>query len=272
MRRKQHTTLNVWSFNHRGRPAYDSDSNSDSGGASDVHADEVADPRDARLMREMDLSSRYEAVQYRPNPWSIARINAASRTSFLKPALPPTPGPARSPRSKPIVKAFEKQEKRGPRGVQSTVRDVRNPGDNSVDAAGVDKPCAAERDNSSAKESSQNTVRGCPQRTELPESPSPAHKPQIGSAMCATEALEEEKPAHISTFSDRFTQSAHARPLEARRIFTTHQATRSSPDAHQSALDVSYHAVRDRLTFHASSPGPRSHLSASGETHSNPDN
>jgi hypothetical protein len=87
--------MSLWSSSHRGRAGYVSDSDS----GSDVDAG----THEARLMREMDLSGRHETVEYRPNPWSIARINAASR---------PLPKPGRSPpkpRPKPIVEAFKKQ-------------------------------------------------------------------------------------------------------------------------------------------------------------------
>lgn len=74
----------MWSFNLRAR----------NDGSSDDDDDD--DQGEARLIREMD---RHETVEYRPNPWRIARINAASRP------------PARSP-PKPIVEAFKKQAQR----------------------------------------------------------------------------------------------------------------------------------------------------------------
>ncbi|KAH0834973.1 hypothetical protein J3R83DRAFT_10685 [Lanmaoa asiatica] len=279
----QHTpTPNVWSSNYRVRPAYLFDSDSDSGCVSDLDADAIskADASDAGLMREMDLSGRHEAVEYRPNPWSIARINAASRSSFPKPALARTPGPARSPskpQRKPIVEAFKRQAKQGPRGSQPViVRKVNNLGDNSIGAPSVDKSCAAKRDSLSAKKPRQgcesaNTalpqVRACLQRTEPLDPPSPSPTPRAGLTIDAVGALEKEKSAHISIFSDHSPQPAHAPPpFKSRQIFGTHRAAWSSPVRlvpPQSAPDVG-HAVRERPTFHHSSPGPRSHVPVSG--------
>lgn len=239
-------------------------------------------------MREMDLSGRPETVEYRPNPWSIARINAASRPSIPKPPLPRTPGPARSPPKKPlpkpILEAFKKQTERGPRRVQPIVRGVNNPGSNSIGAPHADKSCTAKGDGPSANQlrqgcqRSQNAVlaqfRACPQPTEVLVPPSPAHTaPQNRSTIYAVEPLEKEKSAHIPTLSNRFIQSDHApTPFTPRRIFGTHQVARSSPVslvAPQNAPHVG-HVGRDRHTFHHSSPGPRSHVPISGKTRSNP--
>jgi hypothetical protein len=69
---------NPWSFNHRTRAhdAFDSESDPE----SEVETNLVNFPSDdTRLIQELDISSRHETVEYKPNPWSIARINAASR-------------------------------------------------------------------------------------------------------------------------------------------------------------------------------------------------
>lgn len=76
-----------WSFSCRSMPygAY-SDSDSDSDGESGVETKSS----EARLLEDLDLSSREETVQYKPNPFSIAKINAASRP-VARNALPTKP-------------------------------------------------------------------------------------------------------------------------------------------------------------------------------------
>lgn len=69
--------MSDWSFNHRTRTSdlsSDSGSNEGEGLSNEMH-----------LLDEMDLSSREENVDFRANPWSIAKINAGIRaTSQLK--------------------------------------------------------------------------------------------------------------------------------------------------------------------------------------------
>ncbi|KAG1772911.1 hypothetical protein EV702DRAFT_614323 [Suillus placidus] len=65
-----------WSFNHRTR-AHDASDDSESEAETNSKVNIPSD--DTRLVQEFDISSRHETVEYKPNPWSIARINAASR-------------------------------------------------------------------------------------------------------------------------------------------------------------------------------------------------
>ncbi|KAG1806969.1 uncharacterized protein BJ212DRAFT_773933 [Suillus subaureus] len=76
---------NPWSFNHRTRAhdAFDSDPESEVETNSKVKVNLPSD--DTRLIQELDISSRHETVEYKPNPWSIARINAASRPPNKEP-------------------------------------------------------------------------------------------------------------------------------------------------------------------------------------------
>ncbi|KAF8228999.1 hypothetical protein L208DRAFT_1379118 [Tricholoma matsutake] len=69
--KKPSSTTSDWSFNFRSTNFnFYSDSDSD---ADSVNLDET------RLLNDLDLSSREETVLYKPNPFSIAKINAASR-------------------------------------------------------------------------------------------------------------------------------------------------------------------------------------------------
>ncbi|KAF8908560.1 hypothetical protein CPB84DRAFT_1822099 [Gymnopilus junonius] len=69
---------NDWSFNFRANPYYErSDSESDSGadGNNSVQKNIVD-------LNGIDLSAREETVSYKPNPFSIAKINAACRANI----------------------------------------------------------------------------------------------------------------------------------------------------------------------------------------------
>lgn len=100
----------IWSFSLRStKTNHDSDSDSDSN--NDDPTNSVSE--ETRLLQEMDISHREETVIYKPNPFSIAKINAAARR-------PVAPGPDRRPakpasKKKPtgrIVDSFKKAEKK----------------------------------------------------------------------------------------------------------------------------------------------------------------
>ncbi|KAJ7293139.1 hypothetical protein C8J57DRAFT_1457409 [Mycena rebaudengoi] len=97
---------NIWAFNLRSTTT-NLDSDSD-----DSAEDTTADiSEETRLLNDLDLSSREEpGVLYKPNPFSIAKINAASRPT--RPAQPLTVRrPAKPVQKKPqgrIVDSFKK--------------------------------------------------------------------------------------------------------------------------------------------------------------------
>ena len=82
-----------WAFNFRSSHfgAYDTDSDSEEGPA--VAAEK--DSEEEKLAKDLDISERQEAAVYKPNPFSIAKINAAARTvnnvQVDKPATHPEP-------------------------------------------------------------------------------------------------------------------------------------------------------------------------------------
>lgn len=172
--------MSLWSSSYRGRAGYASDSGSDIADATDTN----------NLIREMDLSGRHETVEYRPNPWSIARINAASRTSLPKPSLARTKSPPK-PQHKPIVEAFKKQAKRAP-----LVRD---------ESIGAKRGASRQ---------------GCESATQAV----PLHLPSPRGTFHVAKALEQQISAHIS---DQFSQPVP--PFKPRRSIGTHRAPRSSP-------------------------------------------
>ncbi|KAJ7225280.1 hypothetical protein GGX14DRAFT_638038 [Mycena pura] len=57
---------------------YDSDSESESN-VDDDHTNSISE--ETRLLQELDISHREETVVYKPNPFSIAKINAAARSN-----------------------------------------------------------------------------------------------------------------------------------------------------------------------------------------------
>ena len=117
----------LWSFNHRTRAhiAFDSSSDSESEPDTNVHTNIPSD--DTRLIQELDISSRHETVEYKPNPWSIARINAASRGSNKEPRGQATSEDTRqkshsqAPQGR-IVDAFRIQAERKPPRVHAPLK------------------------------------------------------------------------------------------------------------------------------------------------------
>lgn len=100
----------AWSFNFRSG-AYDVDSSDDS--------DAEPCSSDAALIKDLDISSREDKATYKANPWSIAKINAATRPSIaLKEVNEPVaatrkslPG-ATAPKGA-LEHAFKRQQERG---------------------------------------------------------------------------------------------------------------------------------------------------------------
>ena len=75
-----------WTFNFRTSSYYFDDSESDTETAlndKDAVASTAAPAKD-RLLDGIDLSTREETVVYKPNPFSIAKINAANRAQNQK--------------------------------------------------------------------------------------------------------------------------------------------------------------------------------------------
>ena len=113
-----------WAFNFRSSHfgAYDTDSDSEEGPA--VAAEK--DSEEAKLAKDLDISERQEAAVYKPNPFSIAKINAAARTinnvQVDKPATHPEPASFRdAPKMRApftIVDGFKRQAQRA----QSTTK------------------------------------------------------------------------------------------------------------------------------------------------------
>lgn len=104
-----------WSFNLRSCVlGADEDCDSD----DDLSPNQLS--TDTEFLREIDLSSRQDHAQYKPNPWSIAKVNAASRSKLPTPIRPAilTANTVTKPKGA-IVEAFRKQaEKPKPKSTQ----------------------------------------------------------------------------------------------------------------------------------------------------------
>ncbi|KAI0674138.1 hypothetical protein C8Q78DRAFT_1143336 [Trametes maxima] len=100
---KRPRTDACWSLSLRGRAlggGFSSEDDSEDDVAprgSDNHAP-VSE--DSRLLGELDLASRADTAAYKPNPWSIAKANATSRS--LKPILSTKPQPPTYSASKAV--------------------------------------------------------------------------------------------------------------------------------------------------------------------------
>ncbi|KAH9896676.1 hypothetical protein C8Q73DRAFT_834761 [Cubamyces lactineus] len=79
-----------WSLSLRGRCTGD-DGFSDESDNEDASSQSMPASEESRLLGELDLASRMDAATYKPNPWSIARANAATRTTKPAVALPVKP-------------------------------------------------------------------------------------------------------------------------------------------------------------------------------------
>ncbi|OAX32854.1 hypothetical protein K503DRAFT_860110 [Rhizopogon vinicolor AM-OR11-026] len=138
-----------WSFNHRTRAheALDSSESSDSESQAETKSNIPSD--DTKLFRQLDISSRHETVEYKPNPWSIARINAASRAPNIKEPCGPTLSEHSQRKSHPrapqgrIVDAFKVQaERKLPRApVPSKAFKVVKPKLNTPQVSRKDQSC-----------------------------------------------------------------------------------------------------------------------------------
>ncbi|KAJ7110020.1 hypothetical protein C8R44DRAFT_743345 [Mycena epipterygia] len=91
---KRTVQTDVWTFNLRSNQT-----NQDSDSDSDSPDDTPTTNSETQLLNDLDLSTREETVVYKPNPFSIAKINAASR-----PTRAPTPIIDRRPAKKPAPK------------------------------------------------------------------------------------------------------------------------------------------------------------------------
>ncbi|KAF9220816.1 hypothetical protein BS17DRAFT_303608 [Gyrodon lividus] len=269
---RQHATPDVWSFNHRVGGGYFSDSNpdSDSEAEANVHT---------RVLREMDLSTRKETVEYRPNPWSIAKINAVSRATPPKPTgdKPRARVPPKAP-TKQIVEAFKNQAERNARPIQHPVARGTVPLGSRGTSEGKPNQVLSCKGTGSVSWDLQTVP--CNDACMRPADPLDRRGLQAGAQTHFSDAPRQRKSTHISTFSEKSVQFKHdwtlpftfkrapdfRPPQYPHHLYTQSSPVRPSSPAQSRAMALpgrSYiaDADRDRPILHRSSPGPQSPVS-----------
>ncbi|KAF8841086.1 hypothetical protein BDN67DRAFT_1068752 [Paxillus ammoniavirescens] len=282
---RQHAKPGVWSLNYRVGGGYSSD--------SDSEAETNAPPADTRALQEMDLSTRQETVEYRPNPWSIAKINAVSRASHPKlnedkprPRIPPNPP------TKRIVEAFKKQAERNARPIQHQVAHNAGEGKKARVSDKIVIPLQS-RGTPEEKHSQKLSCEGprmisrnpmAVPRNEIcvqPAEPSNHRSLRAAAPIQLSEAPPQQESTHTSTSAQSVRSKNNGTlPFMFRRVFGTRKphsyrdlVTQSSPvrpsspaRSHAMALHVRSYIVgagRDLPMYPHSSPGPPSPVSAS---------
>jgi len=103
-----------WSFSLRSDTGFFGDADSDYDNEENI-GDTRTSPHlssgNSQILQQIDLAAREDSAQYKPNPWSIARINAASRPRQSNAAVKSVPDKpvAKKPPQGAIVDAFKKQ-------------------------------------------------------------------------------------------------------------------------------------------------------------------
>lgn len=124
----------VWSFDFRTHICYGNDS--DDSDHPDTSQSLPPISSEAKLLRELDLSTREETVTYKPNPFSIAKTNAAYRSNApRKKAVQPQNYRASQTRTtkpgqKTLLEGFEIQKRKAalpPRPPVSSPRRISPP-------------------------------------------------------------------------------------------------------------------------------------------------
>jgi hypothetical protein len=224
--------MDDWSFNFRsGLYASDSDSEID----CDDPDSTAALSADAQLISELDISARPDEAVYKPNPWAIARANAASRRG------PESGGQEHSGKDvagaskrrggegKPgmgaLESAFEKQREKTNNIAPSILSSsrFRQPGHEELQAhksASVSEPVFACSSDTTSLSSPPKLVN----EAHIGNAP-PAHKPTITTA-----------PPFVSSASRPHKSSDRARAIEAAILAS--QVAPTEPNAYQDARSV----------------------------------
>ena len=106
-----HPKPNDWSFTLRSGQCFsDSDDESD----SEPQTLPAHPSSDDALLKDIDISSRPDNAQFKSNPWSIAKVNAASRPKPARPVAHASVKPSgrSKQRGRTIMEAFSRQAKK----------------------------------------------------------------------------------------------------------------------------------------------------------------
>ncbi|TCD67357.1 hypothetical protein EIP91_000224 [Steccherinum ochraceum] len=108
---KNVTTSPSWSYDLHSTTFHNDSDASENNSPCQASGQQVTLSEDAKLLEELDLTSRQDQAVFKPNPWTIAKVNASSRPPRTS-SVGPKPGP-RAPTGR-IVDAFNIQAKTCP--------------------------------------------------------------------------------------------------------------------------------------------------------------
>ncbi|GLB38929.1 hypothetical protein LshimejAT787_0600910 [Lyophyllum shimeji] len=262
MARKRDTTRTTrgdseWSFSCRTTPysAY-SDSDDSDASVSDSGHDKKSD--ETELLKDLDLSSREETVVYKPNPFSIAKINAASRghvalrtktrgseSSRRSPAIVPLRPDKPKAKTKSagsngnIIDGFRKQVQRiaaQPPGRTSNTGLKRSPSRSSIQVGSMAMPLSTAPDHKPKSTPFRSLI---PDTTALEACVTPQNRPSVAATppnVSVTRKLTS--PMSVQTSPDP--RSVARAPVTNKRTTTrAHISSQNTPSRHQ-MLHIAY--------------------------------
>ena len=191
------SSRSAWSHNLRHcKYTSDSDSQSSTPSSTQEKAKEILS-EDAKLLQALDLSSRQDEAVYKPNPWTIAKVNAATRAV---PSVDTTyknadaPGRKKQPQGR-IVDGLKKQASRTT--PQNTRKVLKPPPFRRTSHART--PQKQPHSTKDALAASINPIATTPSLVR--SSAEPSHTVP-NAAPCAVRSLEEPTSTFVSKFSD----------------------------------------------------------------------
>lgn len=117
----------AWSHNLRNyQYASDSDSQNSTPSSTQEKAKEVLS-EDAKLLKALDLSSRHDEAVYKPNPWTIAKLNAATRAAPSGATEDKPPAEAAPKKKEPRGRIVDGLKKQASRSVPKSAQKVLKP-------------------------------------------------------------------------------------------------------------------------------------------------
>ncbi|KDQ60445.1 hypothetical protein JAAARDRAFT_205391 [Jaapia argillacea MUCL 33604] len=260
-----------WSLNFRGS-GYDSDDSS----ASTSPTPECQ-TEDARLLHEIDLSIREDTAVYKPNPWSIAKINAASR-----PPVDPSKVAQGVAQHKTkagglrIVDAFKKQAEK-PKGREKNAiklgsdRVLNHPGQSieksATAASGPSLPPLAHTQSHLKPPLFATTL------TKSTNRPAPPYPPDIqarhGFALSTSRASEPQNGTHIPTLLTNEGLNPHSGHAIATSssVGASHRVNSVSPPSRQRGTSFRTNSHLIRPSHYAHMPNSSPLKPTSGQHH-----
>ncbi|KAK0501465.1 hypothetical protein EDD18DRAFT_1328426 [Armillaria luteobubalina] len=225
------TSSSGWSFNLRTSKIKRADCDlDDSGSDSDPSSDSGVD--ESRILDDLDISTRDETVVYKPNPFSIAKINAAARgtnrpPSTKEPPRPIKPSKAGRKTTGSIVEGLRKQSEKAKSNSQraslqpiATPSNVRSSSKNQQERApttvSVPKPPIYPEDVHICSDLAPPTSKATPISYAPLSPPRSSHVQAAETETCSIDAAAVHAPfSHLPDIPDalmRAPDSIYARP------------------------------------------------------------